>query len=152
MKQLTGTAQVEVDATRERCYALLADIVSYPRWHPDIVRDVSVLTTHDDGLPTTARATLHVARGPLVRNLELTLAVERRPPGAISLIRLPNEPTDPEQLRVDWRLTGDGRRTRIALELAANLSLPKVLPLGGIGDALAQGFVAAAARGISRSP
>ena len=92
-----------------------------------------------------------MALGPLAHDLELTLAVERRPPGAISLLRLPNEPTDPEQFRVDWRLSGDARRTRIALELAANLSLPKMLPLGGIGDALAQGFVAAAAREVSRS-
>ncbi len=151
MKELTGTARVEVEAPLEACYALLADIEHYGEWYPDVVRDIDVLARESDGLATKAHATLHVARGPLQTDLELTLAVERRPPRAVALTRLPNEPGDPEAFRVDWRLAKDGVRTQIGLELAASLSLPRMLPLGGIGDAMAEGFVAAAARGISRS-
>jgi hypothetical protein len=151
MKELTGTAHVEVEAPLEACYALLADIEHYGDWYPDVVRDVDVLAREPDGLAAKARAILHVARGPLQTDLELTLAVERRAPRAVALVRLPNEPGDPEAFRVDWRVTRDGTRTRIGLELAASLSLPRMIPLGGIGTALAEGFVAAAARGISRS-
>jgi Polyketide cyclase / dehydrase and lipid transport len=151
MKQLAGSAEVEVDAPIEACYGLLADVERYRDWYPDVVRVVNVLDREPGGLAATARATLHVARGPLAQDLELMLAVERRPPRAISLTRLPNEPGDREAFRLDWRLGGDGGRTQIGLELAASLSLPRMLPLGGIGDAIAQGFVAAAARRLTRS-
>ena len=104
-----------------------------------------------DGRPTCAQATLHVARGPLVRDFHLTLAVERPDPRRISLIRLPNESTDPEQFRVDWELTPSGSRTRINLQLNANLAVPRLVPLTGLGDALAAGFVTAVSRRVSRS-
>ncbi len=151
MKQLTGSAQVEVDAPLQACYALLADVERYRDWYPDVVRDVDVVDREPDGLAAKAHAALHVSRGPFAHDLELMLAVERRPPRAVALTRLPNEPGDPEAFRVVWRLAGAGGRTRIDVELAASLSLPRMLPLGGIGDAMAEGFVAAAARGISRS-
>jgi ribosome-associated toxin RatA of RatAB toxin-antitoxin module len=151
MKQLTGSAQVEVEVPLEACYALLTDVERYPDWYSEVVRDVSVVARAPDGLAAKLHATLHVARGPLVRDLHLTLAVERRPQHAVSLVRLPNEPGDPEKFRVDWRLTKDGARTQIGLELAGSLDVPRMVPLAGIGGAMADGFVAAAARGISRN-
>ena len=151
MKQLTGSAQIEVEAPLEACYALLTDVERYPDWYPEVVTDVSVVARDPDGFAARTHATLHVARGPLVRDLHLTLAVERRPPRAVSLVRQPNEPGDPETFRVDWRLTNAGARTRIGLELAGSLDVPRMVPLAGIGGAMADGFVAAAARGISRS-
>ncbi len=151
MKQLTGSAQLDVAASIEACYALLSDVERYPGWHPDVVREVEVLSHDADGRPARAQAILHVSRGPLVRDFDLTLAVERQPPGAINLIRLPNEPTDPEEFQVRWRLTPSGPKTQVNLELNANLAVPRIVPLTGVGDGLAAGFVAALARGVSRS-
>jgi ribosome-associated toxin RatA of RatAB toxin-antitoxin module len=151
MKQLTGSAQLDVEASIEACFALLSDVEGYPGWHPDVVREVEVLSHDADGRPERVQATLHVARGPLARDLDLTLAVERQPPGAINLIRLPNEPTDPEEFQVRWRLAPSGPNTRVHLELNANLAVPRIVPLTGVGDGLATGFLAAMAGGVSRS-
>jgi hypothetical protein len=150
MKQLTGSAQLDVEASIEACFALLSDVEGYPGWHPDVVREVTPLTRDADGRPERVRTTLHVARGPLVRDFHLTLAVERHP-GAITLARVPHEPTDREEFRVSWRLAPSGPRTSISLELNANLPVPRLVPLTGVGDALAAGFVAAAARRVSRN-
>ncbi len=152
MKQLTGTAQREVKAAIESCFALLSDVESYPRWYPDVVREVTALDHDADGLPQRAQATLHVARGPLVHDFHLTLDVERHVPGAVTLTRGPHEPTDPEEFRVAWRLQPSGAGTRIQLDLGANLSVPRMLPLGGIGDSMAQGFVEAAVRAVNHTP
>jgi hypothetical protein len=46
---------------------------------------------------------------------------------------------------VNWFVAG-GPSTSIRLDLAANLDVPRFLPLGGIGDAMAAGFVTAATR------
>ncbi len=151
MKQLTGSAHVDVEASIEACSTLLSNVEGYPSWHPGVVREVKVESRDADGRPTRAQATLHVARGPLVRDFHLTLAVERPDPGRISLIRLPNESTDPEQFRVDWELTPSGSRTRINLQLNASLAVPRLVPLTGVGDALAAGFVTAVSRRVSRS-
>ena len=151
MKQLTGSAQAEVAASIEACFALLSDVGGYPGWHPDVVLGVEVVSHDAEGRPARAQATLHVSRGPLVRDFDLTLAVERQPPGAINLIRLPNEPTDPEEFQVSWRLTPNGSKTHVKLHLNANLAVPRIVPLTGVGDGLAAGFVTAMARGVSRS-
>ncbi len=150
MKQLTGKAQLDVSAPLEACYALLADVEHYGDWHPNVVRDVHVLDRSEDGLAAKAFATLHVALGPLAHDLPVTLAVERRPPQAVVLTRIPNEPDDPETFRAHWQLRRAGAVTQVGLDLVADLSLPRMLPLGPIGDAMAAGFVAAAAREVSR--
>ena len=36
--------------------------------------------------------------------------------------------------------------TQIRLDLAANLDVPRFVPLGGVGDSMADGFVSAATR------
>ncbi len=151
MKQLNGSAELDVAASIEACYALLSDVERYPGWHPDVVREVEVLAHDADGRPARAQAILHVSRGPLVRDFDLNLAIERQPPGAINLIRLPNEASDPEEFQVRWRLTQSGPKTHISLELNANLAVPRIVPLTGVGDGLAAGFVAALARGVSRN-
>ena len=151
MKQLTGGAHVDVEASVEECFALASDVEGYPDWHPDVVREVEVLSRDADGRAARVLATLHVARGPLMRDVELTLAVERQAPGAIDLIRLPNEPTDPEEFQVSWRLTPSGPKTHVSVALNAKLAVPRIVPLTGVGDGLAGGFVAAMARRVSRS-
>ena len=131
----------------EQCFALLHAVETYPAWYPDVVRDVEVVDHASDGSARQARAVLHVAAGPLVQDFNLLLAVSADPPREINLTRIPHDSSDPEQFAVTWRLTAHSR-TQIQIDLRANLSVPRFIPLGGIGDSLARGFVDAAARAL----
>ncbi len=148
MKELHARAQTQVNATPEQALALLRAVDGYPTWYPDAVRAAEVLERDDDGRPTKVKATLHIASGPLVRDFRLTLAVTAPDPETIKLARQPHDASDPERFEVTWRvLEGDGVRIELALD--ANLSVPRLLPVGGVGESLAQGFVSAAARALS---
>jgi hypothetical protein len=130
------------------CFALVEAVERYPSWHPDVVRKVDVVDRGADGRTTRARTTLHVARGPLVKNFHLLMAVVAEPLQTVTLTRLRHERSDREEFEVRWHLHQEGGCTRIRMELAATLSVPRLLPLGGIGDELAAGFVAAAANAL----
>ncbi|MDQ6607405.1 MAG: SRPBCC family protein [Actinomycetota bacterium] len=148
MKELHARAQTQVNATPEQALALLRAVDGYPTWYPDAVRAAEVLERDDDGRPTKVKVTLHIASGPLVRDFRLTLAVTAPDPETIKLARQPHDASDPERFEVTWRvLEGDGVRIELALD--ANLSVPRLLPVGGVGESLAQGFVSAAARALS---
>ena len=147
MKTLHGEATVVVAAPIDECLELLEAIDQYTAWYPEVIREVEVLERNPQGNPRMARATVHVARGPLVRDLQLVVAVTSDSGGTVKLLRLPNEPSDDETFEVTWRLTeADG--TRIELRLHGYLDVPRLLPLGGIGDSMAQGLVAAATRAL----
>jgi Polyketide cyclase / dehydrase and lipid transport len=157
MKELRGTATGLVAAPVEQCVRFFQAIDCYPSWYPEVVRELEVVERDDQGRPTRAHTALHISYGPLVRSLRLLLAVRVEQPSTVRLTRLRNEPSDPEQFEVVWRLAaeggpaqkgGKGGNTRVRLELDANLSVPRLLPLGGVGDAMAEGFVGAAVRGL----
>jgi ribosome-associated toxin RatA of RatAB toxin-antitoxin module len=148
MKELNGTASALVSNPIEECFGLVEAIDEYPAWYPDVVRAVEVLERGPDGRPTTVQAKLHVARGPVVKDFDLKLAVTIDRPHTVKLTRVPHHPTDQERFGVTWRLEG-GSGTRIRLDLEANLDVPRFLPLGGIGDSIAEGFVAAAAAALA---
>jgi ribosome-associated toxin RatA of RatAB toxin-antitoxin module len=148
MKELTGTATRVVAASTDDCFALLQAVDRYPVWHPDVVKEVDIVERGPDGPPTQIRTTLHVSRGPLVRDFHLLMAVAAEQPVAVTLTRLRNEPSDQEQFEVRWRLRQQGAATQVRLDIAANLSVPRLVPLGGVGDAMAEGFVAAAANAL----
>jgi hypothetical protein len=145
VKELRGAASGTVDAPLGEAFALLAALEDYPRWHPDVVKHVEVLERGDDGQPRRARTALHVAYGPLVRDFNLVMAVTVEPERLVGLKRIPHGSDDPEEFAVTWRLE-EPAGTRITLELLASLSVPRLLPVGGIGDSFARGFVDAAAR------
>lgn len=145
MKDLNGTATAVVAAPLDRCRALLEAVDGYPGWYPEAVRDVEVLERDPTGRPTKARAKLHLARGPLVKDFDLVLAVVSEPPGTIRLARIADAGSS--QFRVTWRLRED-RGTRIDLDLTASMSVPRFIPVGGIGDAIADGFIGAATRAL----
>jgi ribosome-associated toxin RatA of RatAB toxin-antitoxin module len=147
MKQLQGNSSASVSAPIERCFALLYAVETYPAWYPEVVRDAEVLERKEDGGPSKARAQLHVSAGPLVQDFKLLLAVTAEPLRAVTLTRIAHDASDSEEFEVSWRLEQAGQ-TRIQLDLHANLSVPRFLPLGGIGDSLARGFVEAAARAL----
>ena len=144
MKELDGTASVNVPAPIERCFELLLDLDHYPDWYPDVVREAAVVERDADGWPVSERALLHVAVGPLVRDFRLTLAVESERPRTVRLTRVRHGPADREQFQVTWNLRERGG-TQIDLALRASLSVPRLVPVTGIGNKLAQGFVNAAA-------
>ena len=145
MKELDGNANVSVPAPIERCFELLQDLEHYPDWYPEAVREVKILEHDAAGSAIKARTMLHVAAGPLVRDFRLTLVVDREHPRSVRLTRLANEPSDRERFQVIWTLR-EHSGTQINLALHANLSVPRLLPVSGLGDKLAQGFVGAAAR------
>jgi hypothetical protein len=148
MKELHARAQAPVSATMADALALLRAVEDYSNWYPNGVREVSVLERDDAGQASKVRATLHVAHGPLVRDFKLTLAVSTPAPDTIRLVRVAHGRDDPEEFEVTWRVQQDGR-VEIALALDANLSVPRLLPVGGVGESLASGFVAAAARALA---
>jgi hypothetical protein len=113
-----------------------------------VVKSVEVLERPDEGPPTRVRAKLHFSQGPIARDFDLVMAVTVERPTTVRLTRIPNEPGDAERFEVTWNLAPDNP-TRISLALVANLDVPRFLPVGGIGDSLAQGFVTAAVNRLS---
>jgi hypothetical protein len=146
MKELRGTATSVVSAPLAECHSLLAAVDRYPVWHPDVVKQVEVLDRDDRGHARSARAILHVSVGPLVRDFHLVFVVQVEP-ATVKLNRIPHHASDRERFDVTWRLDG-AADTQIGLELGANLSVPRLVPLGGVGDSLAHGFVSAAVRAL----
>jgi ribosome-associated toxin RatA of RatAB toxin-antitoxin module len=149
MKELRGTASASVDVPPEEALSLLEAVDAYPTWFPQVVKSVEVLERPDEGPPTRVRAKLHFSQGPIARDFDLVMAVTVERPTTVRLTRIPNEPGDAERFEVTWNLAPDNP-TRISLALVANLDVPRFLPVGGIGDSLAQGFVTAAVNRLSR--
>jgi hypothetical protein len=148
VKELTGTASATTPASPGACIELLAAVDRYPSWHPDVVKEVEVLERDDQGRPTKARTKLHVQHGPVTRDFDLAMAVLVEPPGTVKLSRIPHHAGDGEKFDVTWRVSRQ-QLTQIRLDLAADLSVPRFLPLGGIGDSIAEGFVSAATKALT---
>jgi polyketide cyclase/dehydrase/lipid transport protein len=147
MKELNGSGSGTTSASPADCMTLLEAIDGYPTWAPDIVKEAEVIERDASGHPTQARAKLHVERGVLTRDFNLLFAVTVDPAGRIELKRIPHQPSDQERFDVTWQVDA-GASTRIALDLAANLDVPRFVPLGDVGDAMAQQLVSAATRAL----
>ena len=147
MKELRGSAYSAVDATPEECIALLEAVGGYPDWHPDVVKEVEVLASND-GHPTRVRAKLHVARGPLVKDFNLVMSVATDGRRQVKLTKVHDAQSGSEVFEVTW-LVEDTGPTLIRLDLSASLDVPRFLPVGGVGDGLAEGFVAAAVKELT---
>lgn len=90
-------------------------------------------------------ATLRVAVGPIARDVELTLAVSAPDANRVILMRLPNEPDDPERFVATWYLDrAEPEGTSVRLELEAKLDLPRLVPVRELAGNLASAFVQAA--------
>ena len=126
---------------------LFEAVDKYPEWHPDVVREVSVLERDGDGRPSRAKTKLHLARGPLVKDFNLVLSVASDRSREVKLTKVRDRDSGAEQFEVTWRVQ-DAGRTRIQLDLGASLDVPRFLPVGGVGDAMAEGFVAAAVKAL----
>ncbi len=148
MRDLTGTGSAAVAAPLETCLSFLAAVDRYPDWYPTVVRQVDVLERGPDGQPHRVRTKLHVMAGPVARDFDLVMAVEVHRPDTVKLTRV-SDTGSQQQFDVIWRLH-DLSGTRLELELHANIDAPRFLPLGGIGDSIANGFVAAATGAIAK--
>jgi ribosome-associated toxin RatA of RatAB toxin-antitoxin module len=144
LKELTGTATRATAAPAEACFALLQAVDRYPDWYPEVIKQVDVLERSPDGPPSRVRAKLHLSWGPVIRDFDLVLAVEREPQTMVRLAREKDRPSA-STFEVTWHIRA-GAAAEIALELRADLDVPRFLPLAGIGDAVAGGFVEAADR------
>lgn len=147
MKQLGGSASGMTGAALDDCLALLVALDRYPTWHPQVVRSAEVLERDELEQPRKGRALLHVQHGPLVHDFDLLLRISVDRPTTVSLTRIANERSDAEGFAATWSLQ-PGERTRIQLDLRANLDVPRFLPVGGVGNSMAAEFVAAAVRAL----
>jgi len=145
MKELRGAAATLSPAPLAQCLALVEAVDGYPVWHPDVVRRVEVLERDARGLPSRAQTKLHLSAGPVTKDFDLLMAVTVEPPATVKLVKVGGT----AKFDVIWRLR-DGENTRLALELDANLDVPRFLPLGGVGDSVAQGFISAASAELVR--
>jgi hypothetical protein len=136
-----------VDVPIEACLAFLAALEDYPSWYPDVVKGVNVVELGDGGLPRKAEIKLHLAYGPVSRDLELLLAVRLKKPGLVELTHVSRGQASGASFDATWRLTGDDS-TRLELELDATMPVPRLVPLGGVGDSFADGFMRAAVAGL----
>ncbi len=145
MKQLHGAARADAGVPIGDCLALLAALDAYPSWYPDVVREVEVVESGDDGLPLRAETKLHLSYGPVSRDLDLLLAVRVRRPGLVELKQVPRGPSSGAAFEATWRLDErGGTATHLGLELDATMPVPRLVPLAGVGDAFAGGFMLAA--------
>ncbi len=136
MKELHGRAVSVVAVPVQECFDLLAAADRYPSWL-DAVREVEVLEREQGGRPARVWAKLHVAQSPIKQDFELALQVRTEGHQTVRLTRLGQDASDRDQLELRWSLQGDGD-TRIEFEFEATVSfLPRLLPLGGIGDRIA---------------
>jgi hypothetical protein len=143
MKQLNATAAGDAAAPIDACYDRLADVEAYPNWHPAGVKRAHALEHDSAGAPTKVSTTFVLQR--LQRDFAIEMAVRLERPHLVELRRLPKKPGDTEQVILTWRLTERGAdRTAITLDLEAALDLPRFLPIGGVGDTIARGFLEAA--------
>jgi ribosome-associated toxin RatA of RatAB toxin-antitoxin module len=149
MRELHGTASETAPAALDVCLALVASIDAYPDWYPEGVREVEVLERDSAGQPTRVLTVLHVEVAGFNRDFRLTMDVEVGPPGRVALRKVRADPSDPP-FDVTWNLSEqDG--TLIELELDTALPVPRLVPLGGVGDSIARSFVSAAATALSQS-
>jgi hypothetical protein len=151
VKRIDGQASRDVDAPAERCFALLVAVDGYADWTGGLVRDIEVLAWAPDDRPAKARATIHVVTSALTRDLRFAVAVRAQPTSAVTLVGLPDESPDFNELEIAWLLSPSGPgATRIAVSFHALTGVvPRFLPLPGVGDLVARALLDPAVETLS---
>ncbi len=144
LKELSGNASIALSVSPQRMLELLRAVDAYPAWFGERIREVTVVEHGADGLPSVVRATLRVEVGPFAQDVHAMLRVSSDQRG-VTLTRVQHEPDDPEELVVSWAVAPSS----LSVELSARLDVPRLLPLGGVGESIARDFVQAAARAVA---
>ncbi len=134
-----------MSASPTQCLELVEAVDDYPRWYPDVVRTVEVLERGAHGLPSRVRTKLRVSVGPLTKDFDLQMAVMVEAPATVKLVKVGGT----AKFDVIWRVHG-GQNTRVEVELNAAVEVPRLLPLKGVGNSVAEGFVSAASAELAR--
>lgn len=152
MKEFRGEAGTGVDASAGQCLTLLLDIEGYPSWYPEVIRRAEVVRPASDDAPPLAQTTVHLGVGPVRRDFELLLALTSEDGPLVRLTRVGHHAADPEELSLTWRIEDHlpPSGTRLTVAVSARLEVPRLLPLQGLGDVVAKGFVSAAAQALER--
>jgi ribosome-associated toxin RatA of RatAB toxin-antitoxin module len=143
VKELQGSASAEIELPAAVCFALVASIDRYPGWF-EVIRTVEVLKRKRNGVASLARVELHIPQSPFGTEFELVMSIETERPGAVQFTKLPAGPSDRDRLELSWRMRENGA-TEIEFEFDAAVSfVPSYLPVGSVGDAIAQAILGAA--------
>jgi hypothetical protein len=113
MSVLSGSASKDLDASIERCWALVADVANGPRWQRGLEL-VEVLSVDDQGRPLICD-TVSDAK---ITKVRVRVQFEYTPPHRVSWSQL--ESDDLDWMRGSWELEdlGGGRtRATYALEV-----------------------------------
>jgi ribosome-associated toxin RatA of RatAB toxin-antitoxin module len=110
----TGTATIEIDASADEIYEIVADLEAYPDWVPGM-SEVEILETDDEGLPLRVRQVVDMG----FKTVRYVLAYEHdrpdriawesEPGGDIALIKgsYSFDVADSGATNVDYELTVD---------------------------------------------
>lgn len=128
---------------------MLAAVNRYPCWYPRLIREAEVLERDAGGEPTLARATVHLALGPVVHDIHLVLAVAVERGQRVTMNQVPHREGE-ERFELGWRVE-PGSPASLHLELSARVDFPRFVPVAALGGQLAQGFVDAASRELDGS-
>ncbi len=114
-----ATERMLVDASPERCFAVVSDVESYPEWVPDLKR-VDVLERDEQGRPILA-AFRAAAFG---RSTSYTLAYDySNAPAEFAWVQRDGDITNRLDGYYRFREASDGR-TEITYQLVAELRVP----------------------------
>jgi hypothetical protein len=144
MKDMRGEASGITAASLADTMTLLENAEEYPRWFAAGVKQVTVLDRDDHGRATRVQATLLASVGPITREFDPVLSVDVTPPGTVTLTRIPRGPSDAERFQVNWNCHEVTDGTQLELVLLASLSVPRFVPVTGVGETLGRGFLDAA--------
>lgn len=143
MKDLRGQATGTVSADAARCFAVLLAVDRYPEAYPDVIRRVQVLERHADGSPSMAAGTVSLSVGPVQRDFDLTVKVAWKQDRLVRLTRVPDDRGDRERVTLSWQIS-PGPPTRLTVTLRARLDVPRLVPVQGVGGAVARSLLDAA--------
>jgi uncharacterized protein YndB with AHSA1/START domain len=139
---LEASCTVEIEAPRERCYEIAADIQSAPRWQGTL-EDVEVLERDEEG-----RASLvETVTDAMVKKARSVLRFDYAPPSGLSWEQ---EKGDLKWLVGNWELEdlGEGR-TRATYSLRADTGrIPGLLLRGPVEGKVQEHLTKSAAEGL----
>jgi len=113
-----GKSSIEVDATAEDLFAIVADLDSYPEWLTDI-KEVEVLETGADGYPLAAEMVVDVK----IREVRYILEYDWNHPDSVSWTSRPGGDVKLIEGSYTFDITDDGA-TSVVYELAIDPGFP----------------------------